>query len=255
MVSQQKISEDDLRRAQAYVLGIPFVDLNEKKLDLDTLSLIPEPIARKHNLIAFKKTETELEVAMLDTDDLSEIDFIKKKTGLRILPRLTNVESIKSGILQYQKSLKADFGDIIKTESDSLPTHSTDDSADALKKMAEDVPVVRIVDTLLKHAIIQQQPRYQIFLDPTPNESGQIITVSYLSKPAPVYSNYGTYPFATGYEEAIVKYAAWLYKYRDSKPAMGDPLYAAYERAMRKGKNVNRKAEGVVGFRVNWTKG
>jgi hypothetical protein len=103
--------------------------------------------------------------------------------------------------------------------------------------------------------IIQQQPRYQIFLDPTPNESGQIITVSYLSKPAPVYSNYGTYPFATGYEEAIVKYAAWLYKYRDSKPAMGDPLYAAYERAMRKGKNVNRKAEGVVGFRVNWTKG
>ena len=103
--------------------------------------------------------------------------------------------------------------------------------------------------------LIQPQPRYQIFLDPAPNETGQIITVSYLAKPAPVYSDYGTYPFATGYEEAIIKYAAWLYKYRDSKPGLGDPLYVAYERAMRKGKNVNRKAEGVIGFRVNWTKG
>ncbi len=168
LISEGKISEDDFSRISAYILGIPFVDLNEKKLDLDTLSLIPEPIARKHNLIAFKKTETELEVAMLDTDDLSEIDFIKKKTGLRILPRLTNVESIKSGILQYQKSLKADFGDIIKTESDSLPTHSTDDSADALKKMAEDVPVVRIVDTLLKHAILQSAS--DIHIEPYENE-------------------------------------------------------------------------------------
>jgi hypothetical protein len=103
--------------------------------------------------------------------------------------------------------------------------------------------------------LIQPQPKYQIFLDPTPNKSGDVITISYLSKPVPVYSDYGTYPFATGYEEAIVKYAAWLYKYRDSKPALGDPLYIAYEKAMRKGKNVNRKAEGVVGFRVNWSKG
>ena len=167
LISEGKISEDDYSRISAYILGIPFVDLAEKKLDIDTLSLIPEPIARKHNLIAFKKTETELEVAMLDTDDLSEIDFINKKTGLRILPRLTNVVSIKSGILQYQKSLKADFGDIIKTEADSI-TLSTDQSEGALKKMAEDVPVVRIVDTLLKHAILQSAS--DIHIEPYENE-------------------------------------------------------------------------------------
>ncbi|MEI8337748.1 MAG: GspE/PulE family protein [bacterium] len=173
LISEGKISEDDFSRISAYILGIPFVDLSDKRLDLETLSLIPEPIARKHNLIAFKKTDSELEVAMLDTDDLSEIDFIKKKTGLRILPRLTNVSSIKSGILQYQKSLKADFGDIIKTESDSMPVHTLngigfDQSAEALKKMAEDVPVVRIVDTLLKHAILQSAS--DIHIEPYENE-------------------------------------------------------------------------------------
>lgn len=158
LVSSGKISEDDLRRMSAYVLGIPFVDLKTQKIDFDVLSLIPEPIARKHNLIAFKKTATELEVAMLDVGDLTAVDFIKKKTGLKILARLTSVESIKSLLLQYQKSLKADFGDLIQKESQNITTISesnNNDSADDLKKMAEDLPVVRIVDTLLKHAILQ----------------------------------------------------------------------------------------------------
>jgi type IV pilus assembly protein PilB len=158
LVSSGKISEDDLRRMSAYVLGIPFVDLKTQKIDFDVLSLIPEPIARKHNLIAFKKTTDSLEVAMLDVEDLGAIDFIKKKTGLKILARLTSVESIKSLLLQYQKSLKADFGDLIQKESQNITTISESNdsnSADDLKKMAEDLPVVRIVDTLLKHAILQ----------------------------------------------------------------------------------------------------
>jgi hypothetical protein len=44
---------------------------------------------------------------MLDTDDLPVIDFIKKKSGLKILPRLTDVASIKSALAQYKKSLQA----------------------------------------------------------------------------------------------------------------------------------------------------
>ncbi len=159
LISKGKLSEDDLRRMQAYILGIPFVDLKGEKLPFDVLSLIPEPIARSHNIVAFKKTDTALEVAMLDTDDLTAIDFIQKKTGLKILPRLTDAESMKSAILQYQKSLKAEFGDLIAKDVSALTTFSAtgneEASAEDLKKLAENVPIVRIVDTLLKHAILQ----------------------------------------------------------------------------------------------------
>ncbi len=159
LVSTGKITEDNLRRMQAYVLGIPFVDLKEKKIPFETLSLIPEPVARTHNIVAFKKDGDNLEVAMLDVDDLSAIDFIKKKVSLKILPRLTDVESIKNVIIQYQKSLKAEFGDLIQKESATLKTIAEEGgktvSSDDLKKIAEDLPVIRIVDTLLKHAIIQ----------------------------------------------------------------------------------------------------
>ncbi|MGM0482429.1 MAG: GspE/PulE family protein [Patescibacteria group bacterium] len=160
LLEKGMLSEDDLRRSQAYVLGIPFVDLKNEQLDFDVLSLIPEPIARNHNIIAFRKKEDDaLEVAMLDTEDLAAIDFIKKKTGLKILPRLTDSVSIKHALLQYQKSLKAEFGEIIQKEAGALKTvPDTDEeevSEEDLKKSAEDLPVVRVVDTLIKHAIIQ----------------------------------------------------------------------------------------------------
>jgi len=125
--------------------------LAQQKIPFDVLSLIPEPIARAHNIVAFKKSEDTLEVAMLNVDDLSAIDFIKKKVNLKIAPRLTDAESIKSVVLQYQKSLKAEFGDIIQKESSVLNALPEGD----MKKMAEDLPVVRIIDTLLKHAILQ----------------------------------------------------------------------------------------------------
>src|SRR3989344_9048114 len=122
LLAEGKVLEDDYRRMEAYLLGIPFVDLKNQKIDFDTLSIIPEPVARNHNIVIFKKTTTELEAAMLDPHDLEAIEFIQKKTGLRLLPRLTDKESIKHALLQYQKSLKAEFGDIIQKEAISLKT-------------------------------------------------------------------------------------------------------------------------------------
>jgi len=159
LISSGSMSEDDLRRVESYVLGVPFVSLKDMKIPFDILSMIPEPVARTHNIIAFKKTDNALEVAMLDTADLPAIDFVKKKVGLKILPRLTDTESMKNALHQYQKTLKDEFGDLIVKESSALKiiaeANGEEASEEDLKKMAEDLPVVRIVDTLLRHAIIQ----------------------------------------------------------------------------------------------------
>lgn len=159
LVSEGALTTDALRRIKAYVLGIPFVNLKDKKIDLAVLSLIPEPIARTHSIVSFRKAGNDLEVAMLDTEDLQAIDSVRKKTGLKILPRLTDDDSLKHVLLQYQKSLKEEFGDLIATEAGKInlvkDASGDDVSGEDLKKMAEDLPIVRIVDTLLRHAIIQ----------------------------------------------------------------------------------------------------
>lgn len=161
LVSQGKVKEEDMIKIESYLSGVPFIDLVDKKIPSDILYLIPEPIARKHNIVAIGKKDNTLEVALLDADDLPVIDFVKKKTGLQIVPRLTNVESMKQMLLQYQKSLKVDFGNILQDEvTGAMQTLSETDpnaemSPEDLRKMAEDLPIVRIVETLLKHAVIQ----------------------------------------------------------------------------------------------------
>lgn len=159
MLASGHVTEDDLRRIESYVLGIPFVSLKETRIDPAVLSLIPEPVARNHNIVAFNKTDDVVEVAMLNTSDLPAIDFVKKKIGLKIQSRLTDTESMKLALRQYQKTLKDEFGDMIAGDSAALTVVKEGDeeqlSEEDLKKMAEDLPVVRIVDTLLRHAIIQ----------------------------------------------------------------------------------------------------
>lgn len=158
LVSTGRMSENDFLSMQSYLVGIPFIDLTNAKIPIETLSLIPEPVARKHNIVAILHKDDVLEVALLDGDDLPAIEFIKKKTGLKILPRLTNTASIKNLLIQYQKSLKADFGDILQSEVQNLDitvNESGEESLEDIKKKAEDLPVVRIVETLLKHAALQ----------------------------------------------------------------------------------------------------
>ncbi len=185
LVAEKFISESDFIKLEAYILGIPFVDLEKESISPDILKIIPEPIARTHNIIAFRKKDKELEVAMLDPEDLQTIDFIRKKAGLKILPRLTTPKSIKKVLQQYQKTLRAEFGDIIMTQAKTVGKKEEKIKGKAeviksikekkelggkedLKKTAEELPVIRIVDTLLKHAILQRAS--DIHIEPTEKE-------------------------------------------------------------------------------------
>jgi len=176
LVSRGLIKHEELAKLEAYILGIPFVNLEKEKIDTEALKIIPEPIARTHNIVSFKKRGNTLEVAMLDPDDLGTIDFIKRKANLKILPRLTTIESIKNVLRQYHQSLEAEFGSIIQKEAGAIKALREEEGVPEtaeLEKVAEEVPIIKIVDTLLKHAILQRAS--DIHIEPFEKE----ITVRY----------------------------------------------------------------------------
>ena len=152
LLEKNLIKEADLQKTYAYILGFPFVDLSREAVPIEILQIVPELIAKKYNIVSFEKSGTNLKVAMLNPDDLQTIDFIKKKTGLKIVPCLTSRESIQSVLRQYGKSLEAEFGDILT--ADVKPEGDGDDREN-LEAVAAGLPVIRVVDTLLKHAILQ----------------------------------------------------------------------------------------------------
>ena len=165
LLEKKLLSEMDIQKMYAYILGIPFVDLHKNIIPPEVLQIVPEPIAKKYRIVAFEKTGTNLKVAMLNPDDLQTIDFIKKKTGVKIIPCLTTEENIQEILKQYEKSLKADFGDLISGEVEKV---ASEESEETLAKVAQGMPVIRVVDTLIKHAILQSAS--DIHIEPSEKE-------------------------------------------------------------------------------------
>ena len=160
LVSEKLIDQEKLTKFQAYLLGIPFVDIEKEMIPPEILNIIPEQIAKAHNIIVFRKRENNLEVAMLDPEDLITIEFIKKMDPLlKIFPRLTTPEGIKNALNQYQKTLDTEFGDIMKVSPMAINYVKGEkldvEKKEELIKIAQELQIIVIVDTFLKHAVLQ----------------------------------------------------------------------------------------------------
>lgn len=147
LLEKKIINEEVLYAAVASYYKLPSIDLKNQTIRKDILFIIPEPIATSHGIISFDKDAQTLKVACLDPSDIEIFEFLKKKTGLEISLYVASPSAIHDTIKQYHKSLKAEF--------DYLEAKKPGDDSTDLKKLAEDLPVVRIVDTLLEYSIIE----------------------------------------------------------------------------------------------------
>lgn len=152
LLEKKIISSVVLYENAAAYYKLPFIDLKNQTIRKDILLSISEPIASTHNIVPFDASDKEIKVACLDPKDLEIFEFIKKKTGLKVKLYLTTPESLRETLKQYHKSLKAEIGYLANEKGRDADAFG--DKKD-LKKLATDLPVVRIVDTLLEYSIIE----------------------------------------------------------------------------------------------------
>lgn len=149
LISDKVINEKEAFEKIAHKrYKLPFVDLSKETIRKDILQLIPEPIAGSHSIIAFGKKGDKLKVATLDPTDLQTFAFIEKKIGTPLELYYTTPSSIQNVLKQYHRSLKAEFEKISRKEIDGR-------EPEKLKELAEDLPIIRVVDTLLEYAIFE----------------------------------------------------------------------------------------------------
>ncbi|MBU1038652.1 GspE/PulE family protein [Patescibacteria group bacterium] len=165
LIDNKLIKEPDLYQAMAKELRIPYVDLHTTVIRKDILLAVPEPIAESHQLVAYDKDETSVKIAATEPDDLQTIEFLAKKFNSQIDIALTSPTSLKQALQQYHKSLKAEFAELTNPAKPSTPNP---DKPAELKKLAEDLPVIRIVDTLLEYAVFERAS--DIHVEPTEQE-------------------------------------------------------------------------------------
>lgn len=167
-----------------------------------------------------------------DTDSQSIPDYWGITTDPTLDDQITGTASAagdKTGGKSRLTVASAKFADV--TVGDVV--HNTTDVSDGMvvkvvSTVALDVCLFGGTDNEIDSSdafIIQPRGRLQLILDPPPSTASHTITVYALQNPAPVYDDYSVYPFAFDYAEALAKYAAWLYKYRDKEPDFGNAWY------------------------------
>ncbi len=144
LIFKNYIGEEQLGQVIAESLGVPYISLAGRAIPIDVLSLVPEDSAVAHQIVPFARSQTELSLAMADPTNFEIINFIEKKTGLIVKPYYTFPDQIVTGLAQYKYDINAAFEKIL---------HNISVTGTDLTKVAEDVPTIKMLDTIMEYAI------------------------------------------------------------------------------------------------------
>lgn len=160
LVSMKLVSEYDLARAKSLAYRIPFADISELKLDLEIVKLIPQNVAQRHKLIAISKIDNQLTVAMKDALNVIAIDEVSLLTGLNVEPVFALEDHIMDAIAQYY-GVNMSISEVTQDQSlDGLVSEvdfegldSDDVDTGELRRLVEEAPVVRLVNSIIMQAV------------------------------------------------------------------------------------------------------
>ncbi|MDD5040216.1 MAG: ATPase, T2SS/T4P/T4SS family [Patescibacteria group bacterium] len=143
LIEDEYISDSNLGQIMADQYGVPFVSLAKKSIEDATLRIVPELVARRQSAIAFARDAHGIKVALHEPDNEEFIQHLSRKTGEVVIPYFATERDISAAFRLYRKDITEEFGDIIKKSIQETERVAGD---------ARDIPVIRIVDTVLQYA-------------------------------------------------------------------------------------------------------
>jgi type IV pilus assembly protein PilB len=144
------VSQENIIKAQAISLGVPYVDLAGLHIDPNVLKNLTKELAKKYMTVPFAFKNGSLSVAMVDPNNVQVIEFIEKKSGLPVTPYLASEAGIKKVIDQYQ-DISGEVNEALKDVDLEEPSINLEEIKEA-QDLVQDAPVTRAVNTILEYA-------------------------------------------------------------------------------------------------------
>jgi type IV pilus assembly protein PilB len=131
--------------------GFPFVNLTDCDIDDDLARSIPEPLARHKQALPFAYVGDSVQIAMVDPLDLKAVDELRARLNRRIIPCLTFAADLTDAINRIHDGKRK--AQSVLDEIQSSTPFAAEMSVDELVGMADDAPIVRLVNSILHSAI------------------------------------------------------------------------------------------------------
>ncbi len=152
------VTSENLTSARAAQIGIQFIDITTRPISPDVLTLVPQPVAERYNVVPFEldSATNSLSVAMSDPLDLNAINFLEKKSGKRIKPFLADGAAIKEVISEkYSQGLGTEVTAALKDSPVDSVKQAVNTGSDISKAgdIVRDAPVAKITSSILDFAV------------------------------------------------------------------------------------------------------
>ncbi|HZO87949.1 MAG TPA: ATPase, T2SS/T4P/T4SS family [Chthonomonadaceae bacterium] len=192
----------DVYEAKAQEMAVPFVDLSKFKPEQSAINVVPEHIAKRHNVLPVKKDGNTLYVAMADTNNLTAADDLRLVSRCQVRAVLGVPDQIEEAIGRYYGSSVAPVGapeaagavgaakpgmnplrasgtgggEVVDADTKSAMAQAMaeygargeaakiEDDDESAAKVAEEAPIVRLANAIIQRAV--QERASDIHIEP-----------------------------------------------------------------------------------------
>ncbi len=149
-------SEDDLVEFLAHRVGVAPLSLDEIEVDAEVAKIISGQTAQMNMLVPYRKVGSTLHVVMANPTDLEAIRDIEFRTGLQVQLAVATGSSIRKVLDQvYNMGIETnEIPDEFEDEDmEASAAETSDFDVTDLSKMAQEAPVIKLVNYVLRQAI------------------------------------------------------------------------------------------------------
>ncbi|MEZ4180646.1 MAG: GspE/PulE family protein [Candidatus Doudnabacteria bacterium] len=180
LMTEQLLGEEDVAKAKAAFLNLPYVDLSELTIKDEVLDLVPAESRGFYQMAPFEVSGKDLKVAMVNPTNiqaLEALEFLGQKSGNQIQIYLTSLTSI-SPFLET-RDIKSVVGEALEDIADKelvdqqklakkTPVQETSQTDTITAPTQEQEPIIKIVDVILANAI--EAGASDIHIEPSEND-------------------------------------------------------------------------------------
>ncbi len=152
VVDQRLADEKQIVKAFSDYSDIPYVEIDPRQVETETLMLIPERVARQYMAVLFKVDEDGVHhLAMEDPDDVQAVNFIQKEIGTNSRIYIATRDNILATLDLYRGDVNKELNKVIDVQRVEEDTATSTQPGD--QDISEDSPIAQTVNLLLEYAI------------------------------------------------------------------------------------------------------
>lgn len=147
---------DEVLRLLADFLEIPFIDLSDYSIDQAALASLPKEKAYKYSVLPVFLIGNALTVAMSDPGDVGLIDTIRRETGMEVEPAVSTAPAIANALEQYygpNANFDGAMDAVMQKIQQEQKLEEDKKTAENLQRLAEDAPVIQLVNLIISQAV------------------------------------------------------------------------------------------------------